>query len=225
MSSIEAALAAIKSQEPGENICYTKIAQEYGVNRSTLSRRHRGQTASRTASAEERRNLHPQQEQQLLRYIEQLTERGLPPTRAMIQRFGSEIAKRELGIHWVDRYIKRYEIHLISRWATGIDRSRHQAESQSKYSLYFELLRSKISKYNIKPRHMYNMNEKGFMLGILTRSKRVFSRRMYEEGKIKAHIQDGNREWITLLACICADGSAFDPAIIYQSASGSLQDS
>ena len=70
MSSIEAALAAIKSQEPGENICYTKIAQEYGVNRSTLSRRHRGQTASRTASAEERRNLHPQQEQQLLRYIE-----------------------------------------------------------------------------------------------------------------------------------------------------------
>ena len=99
MSSIEAALAAIKSQEPGENICYTKIAQEYGVNRSTLSRRHRGQTASRTASAEERQNLHPQQEQQLLRYIERLKERGLPPIRAMIQRFGSEIAKRELSTH------------------------------------------------------------------------------------------------------------------------------
>jgi hypothetical protein len=62
------------------------------------------------------------------------------------------------------------------------------------------------------------------MLGILTRSKRVFSRRLYEEGKIKAHIQDGNREWITLLACICADGSALAPALIYQSASGSIQD-
>jgi hypothetical protein len=32
------------------------------------------------------------------------------------------------------------------------------------------------------------------MLGILTRSERVFSKRLYEEGKIKAHIQDGNRE-------------------------------
>jgi hypothetical protein len=59
------------------------------------------------------------------------------------------------------------------------------------------------------------MDEKGCMLGILTRSKRVFSRRLYEEGKIKAHIQDSNREWITLLACICADGSALAPALIY----------
>ena len=68
------------------------------------------------------------------------------------------------------------------------------------------------------------MDEKGCMLGILTRSKRVFSKRLYEEGKIKAHIQDGNREWITLLACICADGSALAPALIYQSDSGSIQD-
>jgi hypothetical protein len=37
------------------------------------------------------------------------------------------------------------------------------------------------------------MDEKSFMLEVLTRSKRVFSRRMYEEGKIEAHIQDGSR--------------------------------
>jgi hypothetical protein len=69
------------------------------------------------------------------------------------------------------------------------------------------------------------MDEKGFMLGVLTRSKRVFSRRLYEKGKIKAHIQDSNREWITLLACICADRSHIEPSLIYQSASGSIQDS
>jgi hypothetical protein len=143
----------------------------------------------------------------------------------MIRRFASDIAKRELGKGWVDRYMKRYDVHLISRWATGIDRSRHQADSQSKYSLYFGLLRSKISQYNSEPRLTYNMDGRGFMLGNLTCSKRVFSRRLYEEGKIKAHIQVGSREWITRLACICADGSALDPAIIYQSASSSLQDS
>jgi hypothetical protein len=69
---------------------------------------------------------------------------------------------------------------------------------------------------------MYNIDEKGFMLGVLTRSKRVFSRRLYEKGKIKAHIQDGNREWMTLLACICADGSHIKPSLIYQSASSSI---
>jgi hypothetical protein len=65
------------------------------------------------------------------------------------------------------------------------------------------------------------MDEKGLMLGILTRSKRVFSSRLYEAGKLNAHIQDGNREWITLLACICADGSHIEPSLIYQSASSS----
>jgi hypothetical protein len=71
MSSIEAALAVVESQELGEKMCYTKAAQQYGVDCSTLSRRHCGQTTSRipVASAEERRNLHLQQEQQLLPYI------------------------------------------------------------------------------------------------------------------------------------------------------------
>jgi hypothetical protein len=42
ISLIKAALAAIESLELGEKLCYIKIAQEYRVNRSTLSRRHRG---------------------------------------------------------------------------------------------------------------------------------------------------------------------------------------
>jgi transposase-like protein len=59
MSPIEAVIAAIEALEPGEKLSYTKIAREYGVHRSTLSRRHRGQTASRTAIIAERQNLHP----------------------------------------------------------------------------------------------------------------------------------------------------------------------
>jgi hypothetical protein len=83
----------------------------------------------------------------------------------------------------------------------------------------------KISQYDIKPHNIYNMDEKGFMLGVLIRSKRVFSRRLYKKGKIKAHIQNGLREWITLLAYICANRSHLEPSLIYQSASGSIQDS
>jgi hypothetical protein len=134
----------------------------------------------------------------------------------MIRRFASDIAKTELGKGWVDKYIERRQVELISRRATGIDRSRHQADSQLKYNLYFKLLRSKLSQCDIEPCNTYNIDEKGFMLGILTRSERVFSKRLYEEGKIKTHIQDGNREWITLLACICADGSHLSPSLISQ---------
>jgi hypothetical protein len=42
MSSIEAALKAIESLEPGKKINYIKIVKDYGVDRSTLSKFHRG---------------------------------------------------------------------------------------------------------------------------------------------------------------------------------------
>jgi hypothetical protein len=33
-------------------------------------------------------------------------------------------------------------------------------------------------------------------------------------------MRDGNREWVTLLACVCASGEALPPALIYQGISG-----
>ena len=68
------------------------------------------------------------------------------------------------------------------------------------------------------------MDEKG-LIGITGRSKRVFSRRMWEQKEVRAAIQDGPREWITLLACVCADGSVLPPSLIYQATSGAIQSS
>lgn len=161
MSSIEAAIAAIEPLELGEQFSYRQVAAEYHCNRTTLARRHQGIAGSRSTMAENQQALHPQQEQELLRYIERLTRQVLPPTRPMIRRFASDIAKKELGKGWVDRYIERHQVDLVSRWATGIDRKRHQADSQSKYSLYFERLRSTLGQYDIEPCNMYNMDEKG----------------------------------------------------------------
>jgi hypothetical protein len=143
----------------------------------------------------------------------------------MIRNFGSQIAKKELGINWVDRFVKRYPDELISKWTTAMDNSRYKADSGKKYSLYFDLLRDKIDQYHVEARHIYNMDEKGFMLGVVSRLKRIFSKASYEDQKRRSTIQDGSREWITLLACICADGSYPEPALIYQSKSGSIQDS
>jgi hypothetical protein len=106
-----------------------------------------------------------------------------------------------------------------------MDRDRYKADSGAKYSLYLELLHSKMKEYNVEPRHTYNMDEKGFLIGVTSRSKRVFSRRMWDKKEVRASVQDGSREWITLLACVCADGSALPPGLIYQSAGKSLQSS
>ena len=67
------------------------------------------------------------------------------------------------------------------------------------------------------------MDEKGFLIRIIGRSKRIFSRRMWEKKEVTASLQDGSRAWITVLACICADGSALPPGLIYEAANKGIQ--
>ncbi|KAF1922316.1 uncharacterized protein M421DRAFT_413138 [Didymella exigua CBS 183.55] len=96
MGSIEAAIAAIKLLEPGEQFSYRKVAAEYHCYCTTLAWRHQGIAGSRSTMAENQQALHPQQEQELLRYIERLTRQGLPPSQPIIRRFALEITKKSL---------------------------------------------------------------------------------------------------------------------------------
>jgi hypothetical protein len=48
MDPINEAIEEINSLGPGETFTYTGIAKKYGVVRSTLTRRHKGETASAT---------------------------------------------------------------------------------------------------------------------------------------------------------------------------------
>jgi hypothetical protein len=225
MGAIEDAIAEIESLEPGKRFSYQEMADKYNVHRVTLSRRHQGLQAPRETQAARQQKLSPQQELELVQYIKELTKRGLPPTREMVRNFSSEVAHQQLSESWVTRFINRHQVHLISQWTTGMDRDRRQADSGVKYKLYFDLLIEKISQYSIEPRNTYNMDEKGFLIGVTGRSKRIFSRRMWEKKEVRASLQDGSRKWITLLACICADGSILPPGLIYQAAKGAIQSS
>tara|TARA_R110002003_G_scaffold410_1_gene19556 strand:+ start:3648 stop:5516 length:1869 start_codon:yes stop_codon:yes gene_type:complete len=224
MSGIEAAIEALESLELGESFKYSEYAKKYNCSRSTLSKRHRGVQQARATTLANGRLLNTTQEKQLVQTIHDLTARGLPPSRPMIRNFASQIANKDVGHCWANRFVQRHHIELISHWASGLDRNRFKADSAFKYSLYFELLKRKIEQYNIDSRHIYNMDEKGFLIGISSKVKRVFSRSAFEQGKLKHIVQDGNREWITTIACICADGSALTPTLIYQAQHGAVQD-
>ena len=69
------------------------------------------------------------------------------------------------------------------------------------------------------------MDEKGFLLGRIHKVKRVVSKKAWKKGLILGAVQDGSREWISLLACICMDGTKLPPGVIYQALTGNLQDS
>ena len=57
-----------------------------------------------------------------------------------------------------------------------MDSNRHNADSGDNYRQYFELLHNKIAGYELEPENNYNMDEKGFAIGVSGRSKRIFSK-------------------------------------------------
>lgn len=62
------------------------------------------------------------------------------------------------------------------------------------------------------------------MIGQATSTKRIMAREAYYSGRIRFASQDGSREFISLLACIGATGTALPPMLIYKGESMTLRD-
>jgi hypothetical protein len=67
------------------------------------------------------------------------------------------------------------------------------------------------------------MDEKGFMIGVIRKSKRVFDKVLYKERRYQQVAHGGSREWVTVIGAICADGSHLPPAVIYSANSDDVQ--
>jgi hypothetical protein len=51
-----------------------------------------------------------------------------------------------------------------------------------------------MQEHKIKERNTYNIDKKGFFVGIVHRRKRIFSKAVYESGERTAAMRDSNRE-------------------------------
>ena len=222
---VKEALAELRALKPGESFSYRALAKKYGCCRSTLTRQHKQEVASHEDKALSQRLIHPRDEEELVQYIARLTERHLMPTRQMIRNFATPLAGKEPSDTWVSDLLRRHTDRLLTAWTTPMEAGRHQADSYEKYRCYFDLVHSKMAQYELLPENTYNMDEKGFAIGVTGRSKRIFDKVLYGKKQFKQSLHDGNREWVTLLACICADGTALPPGIIYSAAGRAVQQS
>jgi hypothetical protein len=141
MGSIQDAISDLESQE-FPNIAAT--AKKHHVNRSTLSRRWRGETGSLEDHIDSVSLLTKQQQKNLVSYINKLTERGIPPTNAMVRNFAHDICQKWPGKNWVYRFIQTHEKTLKSAYLNGADLSRKKADNEHEYRLYFELVSNYI---------------------------------------------------------------------------------
>jgi hypothetical protein len=72
----------------------------------------------------------------------------------------------------------RQNTNLTARYTKGMDRNRHAADNRGKYHQYFKFLHSKMRQYDVEPCDIYDKDEKGFLIDIISRSKRIFSKQL-----------------------------------------------
>jgi hypothetical protein len=121
---------------------FSDIARQFPpVNRQTLKRRfYGGQGTRASANSIHRQNLTSEQEGELIKLINSLINRGLPPTSSIVRNLAEEMILRLVGKNWTGQFIKRHQDQLESKYLRNIDNMRTQAEYALMIKHFFDLV-------------------------------------------------------------------------------------
>ena len=99
---------------------------------------------------------------------------GFPPRldlfKAVAARLVSDDGGPQLGITQLRRFLNRHPEHP-TKFASGLNRQRALSSMLEPIKGYFRKLQTLIRKYKFLPYNMYNMDEKGFLLGLPNRAE------------------------------------------------------
>ena len=138
MINNQAILNAIDDLNSQEIPNLAATAKKYDIVRSTLQRRFEGQTVT-YAEARSRSTmlLTNAQESVLIEHINKLSTRNMHPTPQMLENLVVEITRHPVRERWVERFRKRHNNELTSRYLRNIDQSRHVADNSKHFQHYF----------------------------------------------------------------------------------------
>ena len=80
-----------------------------------------------------------------------------------------------VGLNWFPEFLKRHP-GLKSKYSRTLDQERYLAEDSRITQDWFTLYASVKAQYGILDEDTYNMDEKGFMMGVAGSAKVVFSK-------------------------------------------------
>jgi Tc5 transposase-like DNA-binding protein len=136
---IELAIADLLEQDEPT---YRATARKYDINYTTLMRRFKGEQVSRAiANAEIRQRLSLEQEEMLIKHINKLSNRGIPPTSQIVKNLAEEIiGGDELSKNWVGDFVKRYKDRLKSIYLRNMDGICVKAEYAPIFKQFYDMV-------------------------------------------------------------------------------------
>jgi len=157
--------------------------------------------------------LSPEAEKVLVDWIIFLSDIGHPLSKRTIRKKAEALCGKKPSKSWIIYFLRRHpEIRLGK--PSGLDPKRAQAFNKPTVHKHFDLLLEIIRKYEIPIQNIYNMDEKGCQRG----GGRKNSNRKYfvhrsRRPKYRAH--SGNLELVTIIECVCADGTYLLPGFVF----------
>jgi hypothetical protein len=208
--ALEAVLASGLKPDGQPKLGLRKAALTYNIPSSTLTARYNGRK-TREESHSHQQKLTPSQELVLKEWVKSLGLRGVPLSPSSVAEYASVIISGPISKRWVYAFRKRHP-DLVARWTTGLECCHTRALNKMQVTEFFEILHDLITQYKITPNNLYNMDEKGVQLGVGKRTQALVDR----DQKSVHQLENGDRELVTIIEAVSADGEALPPSVIFK---------
>jgi DNA-binding Lrp family transcriptional regulator len=206
-------LLALQALQNNPRLSIRRVAKTYRVSDHRLRRRQQG-IQSRRDTIPNSRRLSDLEEEIIVQFILDLDSRGFPPRLRIVEEMANRLlADRDalpVGKRWAHNFVRRQE-KLKTRFFRKYDYQRAKCEDPAVIRDWFRLVANVIAKYGIRSDDIYNFDETGFLMGMIASGMVVTGSE--RRGRPKS-VQPGNREWITVIQAINAEGWAVQPFII-----------
>ena len=184
---------AIQSLKLGQFPSIRAAATAYSVNRNTLTNRMNNKPPRRDVTPNSRK-LTPIEEQVIVQRVLDLDSRGFSPRLRIVEEMANKLlderAGGTVGKKWASNFVKRTP-ELKTRLNRKYDYQRAKCEDPELISKWFKLVWNTIAKYGILDSDMYNFDEAGFLMGIISTGMVVTASERRSRPK---SVQPGDRE-------------------------------
>jgi hypothetical protein len=103
--------------------------------------RFKGEQVSRAvACAKIRQRLSPEQEETLIKHINKLSDRNIPPTSQIVKNLAEEIIKDKVGKNWVGDFVKRHKDRIRSIYLRNMDGIRVKSEYVPLFNQFYDMV-------------------------------------------------------------------------------------
>jgi Tc5 transposase DNA-binding domain len=201
-------------------------AKAHNVPVRTLQERVNG-SKSRAEANKKKQILSAAEEKALVKWILEVSEHGYPPRKSQLREMAEDIRQQRvskindasiilveyppIGREWTDCFIQRHPC-LTTAFARRIDASRVKETTADAILHWLNTTRQTIEEYQVHSQNIYNMDESGFAIGSNMAACVIINSQI----RSQFQAQPGRQEWVTVVECICGDGSVIDPLVIFR---------